>query len=134
MDVKRKKNYKRIKVERVYIKDTEDQEIISTKEKTKGNKYYVTNASIKVSDDSPNYAGQWLKVGFFAYKDKSDSKKDKSGFSKAEYFKSQKEGKEIIVDLISETPYVSKDGKEGMDIKVELLPKKEEETVEQFIK
>ena len=128
------KNYKRIKVERVYIKDTEDREIVSTKEKTKGNKYYVTNASIKVADDCPSgYAGKWLKVGFFAYKDKTDSKKDKSGFSKAEYFKSQNEGKEIIVEIESEVPYVTKDGVEGIDTKVQLLSKKEEETVSQFI-
>ena len=128
------KNIKKIKIEKVFIKDSEDKEIISTKEKTKGNKYYVCSASIKVSDDCPNYAGEWIKVGFFAYTDPKDKSKNKSGFSKAEYFKSQMEGKEILLDVTEGETYTSKEGVEKVSLSGKLLSKKEAEIAEQFIK
>ena len=113
---------KKIKIASIFVSDTE-KEITSKKD---GKVYKLCDVSIKVADDCPDYAGKWIRSSFFG-----DEKK--SATSKAEYFKSQNDGKEIIVNVEEQT-YTNKEGEEAVSLKFKLLSKKEKELAEQFIK
>ena len=119
---------KKIKVGSIFV--NEEKSITSKKD---GKVYNLCEANIKVADDSQEYAGQYVKVTFFEYIDKKDSKKNTSATNKANYFKTQNDGKELILK-IEEQPYVNKDGEDKIALKGSLLSKKEAEMASQFIK
>ena len=95
--------------------------------------YNLVEANIKVADDCENYAGKYIKVTFFEYKDPKDSKKNTSATNKAEYFKTNNDGKEVLID-VEEQSYVNKDGEDKIALQGKLLSKKEAEIASQFIK
>lgn len=111
----------KIKVASVWIDENE-------KVVTKGDKtFHIRNYAIKVADDCKDYAGKWMRGSFFG-----DEKR--SSQSKADYFKSQNEGKEIILN-VEEQPYTDKNtGEDKVGLKFKLLSKKEKELAEQFLK
>lgn len=114
-------NIKKVKIDKVFIDEIE-KEITSKKN---GKTYMMRNVSIRVSDDCKDYAGRWIRTTMFG-----DEKN--SSQNKAEYFKSQNEGKEIIIN-VEEQPYTSKDGEEKIALQFKLLSKKEKELAEQFL-
>lgn len=92
---------KKIKVASVWVGEA-DKEITA---KATGKKYNVCNASVKVADDCPNFAGRSIKMGFFA-----DVEKKRTGKENAEYFKKNSDGQEIYLDVTEGTKYTNKDG------------------------
>lgn len=112
---------KKIKIAGVFI-DENEKEVTSKKN---GKTYKIRDVSIKVADDCKDYAGKWIRSSMFA-----DEKN--SSQSKAEYFKSQNEGKEIILNIEEQT-YTNKEGEEAIALKFKLLSKKEKELAEQFL-
>ena len=80
-------NIKKVKIDKVFIGD--EKEITSKKN---GKTCKMRDVSIKVSDDCKDYAGKWIRTTMFA-----DEKN--SSENKANYFKSQNEGKEIIINV-----------------------------------
>lgn len=114
---------KKIKIEKVMIKD--EKEITSKKD---GKKYKLCEVIILSADDSAEYAGKWLKTSFFDYVDAKDAKKNKSGKSKAEYFQTQNEAKEVWLD-VEERHYTNKEGVDAIAFEFKPLSKKEMEVL-----
>lgn len=114
---------KKIKIEKVMVKD--EKEITSKKD---GKKYKLCEVIILGADDSVEYAGKWLRTSFFDYVDAKDAKRNKSGKSKAEYFKTNNESKEVWLD-IEERHYTNKDGIDTVALEFKPLGKKEMETL-----
>lgn len=121
---------KKIKLDEGGIWIDPEKEITAKKD---GKKYTLTEVNLHIADDSKEYAGKYVRVAFFDYVDAKDAKKNKSGKDKAEYFKTQNDGKEILLD-ITEDKYTNKEGKEGVSLKGKILTKAQREVAEQFVK
>lgn len=123
---------KKIKILSVWIDP--EKEITSKQPKTLGKTYKVCSVNLKIADDSTEYAGKYIRGSFFEYKDKVDAKKNKTATERAEYFKKENEGKEILVD-VEENEYISKKTlqmEKGLQFKT--LTKAQKEVAAQFIK
>jgi hypothetical protein len=119
---------KKIKVSTMFV--NEEKEITSKKD---SKKYKVCNVNIKVADDCPEYAGKYIQVGIFGYVDPKDPKKNKSATDKANYFKTQNEGNEMLLD-ITEEKYTNKEGQEATALRGKVLTKAQQEVAKQFVK
>jgi hypothetical protein len=119
---------KKIKVGSIFV--NEEKEITSKKD---GKVYKLCEVNIKVADDSPEYAGKYTKGTFFAYNDPKDTSKNKTATEKANYFKSENEGKDLLVDITEES-YTNKDGADVIALKFKLLTKAQKEVASQFVK
>lgn len=119
---------KKIKVGSIFV--NEAKEITSKKD---GKKYDVTDVNIKVADDSKEYAGRYIRIGVFGYTDPKDPKKNKTSQEKANYWKTQNDGKEILLE-ITERNYTDKDGLPGVALDGKTLSKKAAEVAAQFVK
>lgn len=107
------------------------EKVITSKKDNKT--YTITEVNLHIADDSKEYAGKYIRLSFFNWVDPKDPKKNKSGKEKAEYFKTQNDGKDILLD-ITEEKYTNKEGKEGVSLRGKILSKAQRETAEQFIK
>jgi len=119
---------KKVKVASVWVND--EKEITSKKD---SKVYRLCEVNCKLADDSKDYAGKYVKITFFEYKDLKDEKKNKTATSKADYFKTQTEGQEILLN-ITEQEYVNKEGQNAIGLTGKILSKKEKEVAEQFLK
>lgn len=118
----------KVKIEKVFIGDEKD----VTSSKT-GKTYNLCEVSIKVADDCKDYAGKWIKTSMFAFEDPKDSSKNRTALSKAEYFRTSNEGKDIIIN-VEEREYLDKEEEKKIALSFKLLSKKEKELAEQFLK
>lgn len=119
---------KKIKVGSIFV--NEPKEITSKKD---GKKYDVCDVNVKIADDSKEYAGKYVRIGVFGYTDLKDPKKNKTSKEKADYFKSQNDGKEILLD-INERLWTDKDGFEQTALDGKTLSKAKAEVAAQFVK
>jgi hypothetical protein len=119
---------KKIKVGSIFV--NESKEITSKKD---GKKYDVCDVNVKVADDSKEYAGRYIRIGVFGYNDPKDPKKNKTSKEKADYWKSQNDGKDILLDITEET-YTDKDGMPATALRGKTLSKKAAEVASQFVK
>jgi len=119
---------KKIKVGSIFINPAK--EITSKKD---GKKYDVCDVNVKVADDSKEYAGRYVRIGVFGYNDPKDPSKNKTSTQKAEYWKSQNDGKEILLE-IAERAYTDKDGMPGTALDGKTLSKAKQEVAAQFVK
>lgn len=119
---------KKVKIEKVWI--GEDKQITSKKN---GRVYNTVPVSVKVSDDSQNYAGKWIRTTAFEYIDPKDAKKNKSAMQKAEYLKTLLEGKEDFLN-ITEREYTNKDGLEAISLEFKTLTKAQKQVAEEMSK
>lgn len=123
-------NIKKIKVGSIFV--NEEKEITA---KATGKKYKLCEVNVKVADDCPSgYAGKYMKTSIFAYVNDKDASKNKSAKNQAEYFKTQNEGKEMLVDVTEEKWIGSKDGVEHTSLKFKTLSKAQKAIAEQFVK
>jgi hypothetical protein len=122
---------KRIKIASIWINP--EKEITSKQPKTLGQKYKVVEVNIKVADDSKEYAGKYIKGSFFEYKDKVDASKNRTATEKADYFKKENDGKEVILEVI-ESQSTGKDGKVYDNLNFKTLSKAKKEVAEQLLK
>jgi len=119
---------KKIKVGSIFV--NESKEITSKKD---GKKYDVCDVNVKIADDCPEYAGRYVRLGVFGYTDPKDPKKNKTATDKANYWKTQNNEKEILLD-ITEEKYTDKDGFEQTALRGKTLSKKAQEVASQFVK
>ena len=119
---------KKIKVGSIFV--NESKEITSKKD---GKKYDVCDVNVKIADDCKDYAGRYVRLGVFGYTDPKDPKKNKTSKEKADYFKSQNDGKDILLE-ITEEKYTDKDGFEQTALRGKTLSKKAAEVAAQFVK
>ena len=119
---------KKIKIASIFVNP--EKQITSKKD---GKTYDLVEMNIKLADDSKEYAGKYVKITIFAYNDAKDASKSKTATDKATYFKTENEGKELILD-ITEEKYTNKEGVEAVSLKGRLLTKKEKEVADQFVK
>lgn len=119
---------KKVKISKVSIK--EEKEITAN-----GKKYNVCNVGILVADDcSSGYAGKWISSSVFGYTDPKDPKKNRTATSKAEYFKSQVEGKEEWLDIKENKVVNELTGEEKVYINGKTLSKAKKEVAEEMSK
>ena len=123
---------KKIKIANIVVK--EEKEITSTKPKTLGKKYKLCEVLVKVADDCPEYAGKWIKTSIFEYLDPKDPKKNRTALDGANYFKSQNNEKEVLLDVEETKSISAKDGKEYTNYSFKKLSKAQAEVAAQFIK
>ena len=119
---------KKIKIASAFV--NEEKEITSKKD---GKVYKLVEVNCKVADDCPDYAGKYVKGTFFAYNDPKDPSKNKTATEKAEYFKKENEGKDVLMD-VEEQKYVNKDGVDAISLRFKLLTKAQKEVASQFLK
>jgi len=119
---------KKIKVGSIFVNDSK--EITSKKD---GKKYDVCDVNVKVADDSKEYAGRYIRIGVFGYTDPKDPKKNKTSKEKADYWKTQNDGKEVILE-VNERSYTDKDGMPGTALDGKTLSKAKQEVAAQLLK
>lgn len=119
---------KKVKIKSIFV--NEEKEITAKKD---NKKYKLCEINVKIADDSKEYAGKYMKTSVFEYIDKKDSKKNRTATEKANYWKEQNDGKEVIVN-ITEREYLNKDGEKAIALEFKPLSKKEKEVAEQLIK
>jgi len=119
---------KKIKVGSIFV--NESKEITSKKD---GKKYDVCDVNVKIADDCPDYAGRYVRLGVFGYTDPKDPKKNKTSKEKADYWKTQNDGKEVWLE-INEEKYTDKDGFEQTALRGKTLSKAKQEVAEQMSK
>ena len=120
-------NLKKVKIASIFV--NEEKKITSKKD---GKVYDLCEANCKIADDSAEYAGKYVKLTFFAHVDKDESK-NRTATSQAEYFKTQNNEKEVLLD-ITEEKYVNKEGVDAISLRGKLLTKAQKEVASQFIK
>jgi aspartate aminotransferase-like enzyme len=119
---------KKIKVASIFV--NEEKTIVSKKDKKE---YKLCDVNVKIADDSKEYAGKYVRIGMFAYNDPKDPKKNKTATDKANYWKTQNNEKDILLD-ITEEKYTDKDGFEQTALRGKTLSKKAAEVAAQFVK
>ena len=119
---------KKIKVETIIVK--EEKEITSKKD---GKKYKVCEVIVKVADSNPDYAGKWIRTSIFGYVDAKDPAKNRSATDKANYFKTNNDGKDVLLD-VTERKSLGKDGKEYTNLDFKQLSKAQLEVAKQLVK
>jgi aspartate aminotransferase-like enzyme len=119
---------KKVKVASIFVND--EKTITSKKD---GKEYKLCDVNVKIADDSNEYAGKYVRIGMFAYNDPKDPKKNKTATEKANYWKTQNNEKEILLD-ITEEKYTDKDGFEQTALRGKTLSKKAQEVASQFVK
>jgi len=119
---------KKIKIASIFV--NEEKTIISKKDKKE---YKLCDVNVKIADDSKEYAGKYVRIGMFAYNDPTDPKKNKTATDKANYWKTQNDGKDILLE-ITEEKYTDKDGFEQTALRGKTLSKAKQEVASQFVK
>lgn len=119
---------KKIKVASIFV--NEEKTIISKKDKKE---YKLCDVNVKIADDSKEYAGKYVRIGMFAFNDPKDPKKNKTATEKANYWKTQNDGKEILLDITEET-YTDKEGMPAIALRGKTLSKAKQEIASQFVK
>lgn len=120
---------KKIKIASIYV--NEEKEITSKKD---GKKYKLCEVNVKVADDYPEYAGKYLRGSIFESINLTDPSKSKTARQKADYFKSQNEGNEVLLDVTESESIGKTDGKVYQNLNFKVLTKAQREVAAQFVK